>query len=162
MASDTLPPDEEMTPAAPPPAPPAPAPFDLSSALAPALDKGAFMQLTSPDGSPLFDANKVPVGITMRARNSSAGLAAMRASGNRRMDEARRVGRVKVTVESNEAEGTETLVACTVGWTFSVLDGQPFPFSEDNARRLWSDDRFRRWRDLAEDFVASEANFTKA
>jgi hypothetical protein len=136
--------------------------FDVLIGTAPRINEGAFYQLTDPSGAPLFDDEGNPVGITMLARNSAKGLAAMRANGNRRLAEARRTGTSMLTVESSEAEGTEVLVACTLGWTFDTLGGEPFPFSEANARKFWSDDRFRRWRAGAEDFFSSEANFMSA
>jgi hypothetical protein len=136
--------------------------FDLASQVAPLLNTGAFLHLTAPSGAPLYDDEKLAVGVMLMARNSARGLEAIRANGNRRLSEARRTGGVRVTVESSESEMAELLVACTTGWSFTTLDGEDFPYSEANARKIWTDDRFKRWREAAEEFINSEANFTKA
>lgn len=133
--------------------------FDIATQVAPNLNTGSFLHLTDPHGAPLYDEGK-PVGIVMCARNSVKGLAQMRANANQRMNDARRG--LSSGVERNEADSTEVLVACTVSWTFDEFDGQPFAFNADNARKLWGDDRFRRWREQADDFISSEANFMKA
>jgi|SRR5580700_7940285 hypothetical protein len=137
-------------------------PFDLGSQRATLMDAGAPMQLTGPSGNLLYDEDNKPVTITLRARNSRAGLMADRAAGNRRLETARKQGKFETTVEGNEAEGTETLVGLTMGWTFKVLDGKPFPYTPENARAFWSDDRNVRWRRDALEFIASEANFMNA
>lgn len=135
--------------------------YDLMSGVLPGLAAGVMMQLLGPSGEPIFDAEGKEVGVIIRGRNSSQGLEAMRLNGNRRLEQARRTGSSTVTVEAGESELTEVLVACTVGWTFDQLNGEPFPYSPENARRFWSDDRFRRWRSQADDFFSNEANFTK-
>lgn len=138
--------------------------FDISSASSfSQLSEGAFLHFTDPQGKPLYDAvnGTTAVGVTLRGRNSAEGLEASRRIGNKRLSEASR-GRAQMTVESNEANTAEVLAACTVSWTFDQLDGQPFPCNPDNARRFWSDDRFRRFRVQAEEFIDGEANFTKS
>ncbi len=135
--------------------------FDISTATAPNLDAGTFMHLADASGALLYDDNKQPVGITMRGRNSREGLAAARAIGNRRLNEMRRPGSQPTTVESNERTSNEILAGCTISWTFTELDGQPFPCTPENVFKFWSDDRFRRWRDQADAFIDSEANFLK-
>ncbi len=136
--------------------------FDPVSVLAPKVNEGAFYHFTSPTGAPIYDDQGAAVGATLLALNSTKGLEAARANGNRRLAEARRSGSSNYTVQDSEAEGTDVLTACTTGFTFDTLDGQPFPFTPANARRFWSDDRFRRWRQGAEAFYTSEANFMSA
>ncbi len=136
--------------------------FDPVSVLAPKINEGAFYHFTSPTGAPLYDSDKKAVGATLLALNSAKGLAAARANGNRRLAEARRSGTSNYTVQDSEMEGTDVLVACTTSFTFDTLDGEPFVFSPESARRFWADDRFRRWRNGAEAFYNSEANFMSA
>lgn len=136
--------------------------FDIANARAKSLDTGAFLHFTDPSGLPLYDDDKRPVGVYLRARNSRAGLAAVRANGNRRLETARKQGAFTTTVETNEGEMTELLVSLTMSFTFDVYEGQPFDSSPENARKFWGDDANIRWRRDAEDFVNSEANFTKA
>jgi hypothetical protein len=134
--------------------------YDISAAVAPALNSGAVMPLLDPAGVPIENEDGTPLTITLVARNSVKGLAALRANANRRMAEARR-GQ-QSGVERNEADATEVLAACTIAWTIELLDGAAFSCTPDNARKLYSDDRFRRWREQADDFISSEANFIKA
>jgi hypothetical protein len=136
--------------------------FDIAAATAfDRLNEGAFMHLADANGQPLFDADKNAVGIVMRGSNSRAGIEASRLLGNRRLREARRGGSQPMTVETNEATTNEILAACTVSWTFTELDNQPFPCTPQNALTFWGDDRFRRWREQADTWISSEANFTK-
>jgi hypothetical protein len=138
--------------------------FDLAKTLAaPLADEGAFMQFRTATGASAVNDAKERVGVYLRARNSQAGLAQVRANGNRRISAASR-GNAQMTVESNEADMTELLVVCTVKFVgFTEMDGVPFdPVSPEAARRFWSDDRFRRERERAEDFISAEANFTKS
>ena len=136
---------------------------DIADQRAPLLDEGAFLHLTNAAGLPLYDDEGKPVGVVLRGRNSRVGLLTWRAVGNRRLETARKMaGTYTTTVESNEAESIDMLSTLTVSWTFSVYAGQPFPCTPENARKFWSDDKNIRWRREGEDFIASEANFTRA
>ena len=136
--------------------------FDIATNVAPYLDDGTFMQFQTPAGAPLVNGEKEPVGVVLRARNSSAGLAQLRANGNRRLQDAQ-AGVNKATVERGEADMTELLVSCTVEFRgFDQLDGAPVdPASPAFARKFWSDDRFKRERNRAEEWISDEANFTR-
>jgi hypothetical protein len=123
-------------------------------------NQGSFLAFTDPKtGAPVRDADKKEVGVTLRGRLSTAAINLQRNLMTRRLEVGRR-GQ-DTSLESIEEEGTDMLVACTVSWTFDVLDGKPFPFSPENARKFWSDDRFRRFREQANLFIGNEANFTK-
>ena len=136
--------------------------FDIASASAfERLNQGAFMALTDPHGQPLLDAEGQPVGIVMRGSNSREGLNASREIGNKRLSDSRRGGATPMTVEKNEGTTNQILAACTVSWTFTEMDGKPFPCNLTNALAFWGDDRYRRWRDQADAWISSEANFTK-
>ena len=50
-------------------------------------------------------------------------------------------------------EDAHVVAACTVGWTIEAMDGEPFPYSPENALRLWTDKRFVALRDTARDEV---------
>lgn len=137
--------------------------FDITDSLvAPLLDEGAFMQFQGPNGVPLSNTDNEPVGVYLRARNSRAALRQIRENGNRRLAEAQR-GTSEVTVERSEADTLAVLVACTVRFVgFDTLDGKPVAGDKpDDARRFWSDDRFRRERERAETWIANEANFMR-
>jgi hypothetical protein len=61
--------------------------------------------------------------------------------------------------ERREREDREFLIACTVDWSFKVMDGQPFPCSPVNIRKLWNDPRFRTVAETAIAFIMADANF---
>lgn len=135
--------------------------FDISSNVAPHIDRGTFMQFQTPAGAPLVNDEGQPVGVVLRARNSQVGLTQLRFNGNKRLSDAQS-GNNKASVERGEAEVTELLVACTVEFRgFDMLDGQTVDASPDFARKFWGDDRFRRERNRAEDWISDEANFMR-
>lgn len=135
--------------------------FDIATNVAPHLDTGTFMQFQTPAGAPLVNDDKEAVGVVLRARNSQLGLGQLRANGNRRIADAQS-GLTNASVERGEGEMTELLVACTVEFRgFNVLDGEPVGSGPAFARKFWSDDRFKRERGRAEDWISSEANFMK-
>lgn len=136
--------------------------FDIGSVRAKFLDEGSFFHLTDPTGKPLYDDKGGKVGVVLRSRNSQVGLAKARELGNARLAKARAGTLNQTTVETNEAEGVEILVALTKSWTFDTMDGADFACTPETAQVFWGDDRNVRWRREAEDFVGSEANFTKA
>lgn len=139
-------------------------PFDIATNVAPLLSVGNLMQFQTPAGAPLFadEAKEVPVGVILRARNSAEGLAQARANGQKRLSDAQ-TGNMKASVERGEMEMTELLVACTVHFVgIDELDGVEIdPMSAAFARKFWGDDRFKRERDRAQDFIADEANFMR-
>lgn len=63
------------------------------------------------------------------------------------------------TQETLDAEDTELLVACTAGWSFTEMDGHPFPCTPVNARKFWTDRRFANWRAPAVGFFTGDHNF---
>ncbi len=137
-------------------------PFDIVSGVAPQLNTGTFMQFQNADSSPMVNDEKEPVGVVLLARNSQAGLAQVRENGNRRLADAQS-GTNTATVQRSEAETADVLAAVTVEFRgFDQLDGVEIdPKSREFAKKFWSDDRFRRHRARAEDWIVNEANFTK-
>lgn len=61
----------------------------------------------------------------------------------------------------DEREGLERLVHATVGWNITHMDGAPFPFSVENARKFWTDRRFSAYRGQATMFISSAVSFMK-
>jgi hypothetical protein len=66
---------------------------------------------------------------------------------------------IRQSRDEREADDAELLVACTKGWTIDKMDGQDFPYSPENARRLWTDTRFLWLRDQAVNHVLTDGNF---
>lgn len=135
-------------------------PFDLSS-----LDtyteaaKGVPMPLIDlRNGNPIYNPDDgSAVTITLLGRNSEEYRAVMRSVQKRRVERQQRG--VQPSEDDIRADDFEVIVACTKGWTIRMLDGQPFPFSVENARRLWSDRRFQWLFERASMFIADDANF---
>lgn len=101
-----------------------------------------------------------PHTITLCGRNSDAHREMNRIVEDRRSDMAARG--IAMTREDIERDDVDVLTACTKAWTLEVLDGQPFPFNEANARKLWGDRRFVVVRDQAIRHIREDANFLPA
>lgn len=136
--------------------------FDLASLdLGSQADSGAKMEVVNPvTGQLVRDADGNTVWIQLLGKHSERADAAVRKITNRRM-EAARLGRQKIDADDIESESVELLVACTVGWSFTSMGGEPFEYSETNARRLWSDRKYKPIREQADRFIGDLANFTK-
>lgn len=132
--------------------------FDLNS-IAMDIENAVPMELLGPTGQPCFyadgeDSKKVI--FDLLPQNSDKGTTVSRANLNRRLQSKRPVDAIML-----ENEQTEVLVACTVGWNGLVLDGKDFPYSESNARQLYSDPHYAYIRNQAQTFIGDAANFTK-
>lgn len=144
--------------------------FDLNSLdTLTASEAGAEMSILHPrTGLPILkpkaDPNDPrpaqPYAIRLHGRNSTQYREAQRALNERRADMAAR-GIIR-TADEFEQDDIDLLVACTKGWDLDQLDGQPFAFSHENARKLWSDRRFLSLRDRAVKFILDDANFLPA
>lgn len=106
---------------------------------------------------PVLDEEKNPVTITLLGRNSATFRETQRRIRDRRADRASKA--IKATDEDLERDELDLLVAVTIGWTFTVMDGQPFPCNPENARRFWADPRFVWIREQAMSFVLEDGNF---
>ncbi len=135
--------------------------FDISTATnIDASSAGAPMKLVNPaSGDYLRDESGEFVTITLRGRNSREGQAVATENLNRTLDLQRR-GQ-QSSAASIEANVLALLVACTVAWSFTEMDGAEFPCTPANAAKFWSDARFKAYREQADAFIGSEANFTK-
>jgi hypothetical protein len=57
---------------------------------------------------------------------------------------------------------TDFLVACTLGWKNIEMDGAPYPFSAENARRLYQDEERSYIRDQVDKGLADQKLFTRS
>jgi len=104
---------------------------------------------------PLVDSEGAPVVIRLVGQDSPQFMAVQRVQADRRF--ARQESGTKLTAADLDAETTETVAACTVGWSGLALDGEPFEWSDENARRLYGE---WTWiRDQAHRAIAVRANF---
>ncbi len=65
------------------------------------------------------------------------------------------------TAEKEDVDTVDLLVVATAGWSFDTMDGKPFPCNPTNARRFYSDTRFRSIRQQALTFIYTRGNFIK-
>lgn len=122
-------------------------------------ESGAAMQVRHPStGAPFLDPDShQPLTITLLGRNSDTFRRVQREITQRDADRA--AASVVKTDEDFERERFDILVACTVGWSFDQLEGQPFPHGPDTVRKLWGDNRWPWLRTQAMNFVLAEGNF---
>lgn len=121
-------------------------------------EAGVDMKIFHPSTlAPIMNDEGKPITITLKGRNSAAYKTAFRTVQERGRE--RQARGVRANEEEIRADEIEFLSAVTVGWTFTELDGQPFPFNQDNSRRLWSDERFTWILEQATRFAANDGNF---
>ena len=73
---------------------------------------------------------------------------------------ARMAGRdIKQTEDERRSDMEKLMCAVTVGWSFTEMGGQPFPFTTENAKQLWADKRWTWLLQMAFVWVNSEGNF---
>jgi hypothetical protein len=125
-------------------------------------EAGAKMTVLRPQApyDPIRDADGHPLTITLRGVNSDSYRAAQREANQRAADA--RSFQARRSQEDEDLDTVELLCAATVDWSFDTKDGQPFPFSPENARALWSDGRWRWLRTQAINFITTEGNFLAA
>jgi hypothetical protein len=64
--------------------------------------------------------------------------------------------------EAMEKEAVELLVACTLGWNGVTRGAKEWPFSQENARALYSDQKFRWLRNQVDRSIGDRRLFIKA
>jgi hypothetical protein len=133
--------------------------FDLASLDTQTLsESGVAMPIVHPRTRvALLRDDKTPVTLTLLGRHSSTFRELLRRIQEHRAEISGR-GQV-ISGELKEQEDTDTLVVCTVDWTFDTLDGQKFPCTKQNIVKLWNDSRFRWLREAAMNFILSDGNF---
>jgi hypothetical protein len=121
-------------------------------------EAGMPMTLISPKTlSPILNDAGEPVTITLRGRNSAAYKAVFRTIQQRSRERANRG--ITPTDDEQRTDEAEFVSACTVAWTFTDLDGAPFPCTPENIHKLWNDPRFTWILEQATRFAANDGNF---
>ncbi len=134
--------------------------FDIAKLdIATASDEGRPMPIRNPRGEVVRHESGDPVTINLLGRHSERARAKERELANRRL-EAAKMGKQR-TPEDFEVEAVEYLQACTVGWSFTEMDGKPFPCTPENAKKFWSDRRFSNIRVQADNWISEDANFMR-
>lgn len=142
--------------------------FDMASLALVPMEEGKPMVLRSPTtGKPLLNSAGVEVSITLLSQHSEMFRVAMR---NVQMSRVPYRAQLKkeqpdypddapMPLERLDEEDVDLLTAVTRGWTIDQMDGQPFPFTHQNVRKLWSDPRFVHYRQYAMSFITVDRNF---
>lgn len=126
------------------------------------MEKGANMEVLNPITNQIA---RLPDGSAVYIRLLGSDSNKVRDKEREMMDtrtEKSQRGKQRFLAHEIEADNNEILVAATTGWNLAELDGEPFPYSEENARRLWNDPRFVKIREQARQFMANVSNFVKA
>jgi hypothetical protein len=134
--------------------------FSLVSIMPVRANDGAEMFIRHPVTFDLMrNADDTPASITIRGQSSRAFRDTVLAM-NRKRAATRMTDDEVRSQEHIYDTDTELLVACTVGWNFDELaPDEPLPYSEENARALWTDDRFSNLRFQAIQFMLNNGNF---
>jgi hypothetical protein len=121
-------------------------------------EAGEKMKIYSPKtGEPITNDAGEMVTITLKGRHSAAYKAAARTAQDRARE--RQARGVKQNDEEARNDGIDLLCAVTLDWNFTELDGQPFPCTPENIRKLWADDRFAWILIQASNFISGDGNF---
>jgi hypothetical protein len=123
-------------------------------------EEGVAMEVVNPrTNKAVLDEEGRPVTITLLGRNSTTARQTYTRIRDRQMERANK------GIIANDAEkdrdDVEYLSACTLGWSMTSMDDQPFGFSPENAKRLWGDPRMRTVREQAMAFVQNDGNFLR-
>jgi hypothetical protein len=134
------------------------------SALSIEVDKPRRMPLLHFEtGLPLVDANGNPAWVDVYSNDSEIVRRHDREV-LRRIFKAQRQRTVTMTPEENEANQVDVLVKLTAGWFLLTPSGQPieFPFTPENARRLYSSPSTNWIRQQVDEFSKERGNFMQA
>jgi hypothetical protein len=104
-----------------------------------------------------------PTGFRIRilGMDSAAVQEHLRAHQERVLEQLRDHRRKARSQAEIEDEAIERLVIATAGWSENArFDGEPFPFSRENARRLYSDPRVPAIREQVERGITNRALFS--
>jgi hypothetical protein len=110
----------------------------------------------------MLPGGKAPATITLAGRDSEIYRKISRDLANKRAEAARAAGSndFQPSDEDLESEALDLLTALTIGWNGISANKEPFPFSVENARKLY--ERLPWLREEVDRFVGNRANFMKA
>jgi hypothetical protein len=123
-------------------------------------EEGVDMEVANPKtGRPVVGEDGKPVTIRMLGRHSVTARAAQRRIQERASSRSNQG--VIASADDRERDEIEYLASCTLGWSFTTRDDQPFPYSPENAKILWGDPRMRTVREQAFGFVHNDGNYLR-
>lgn len=130
------------------------------SALELEVDRPSRMPVLHPVTRQPLKAGDEPAYIELHSADSAIARRHQKAVQKRRLDMR---GRAKLTPDEIESEAVELLAALTTGWALAALDGSALdvPFSQENARELYSNPAVAWIREQVDEFAADRGNFSK-
>ena len=120
------------------------------------------LAIYGPDGEPLtYDDNgtESPCTITVVSADSADYQRVFKRQVTAKSRDMQKRGRAKITGDSVESDKIELLVACTKGWKGFVMGDQPFPFTQANATRLYT--QYPIIREQVEAGITDRGNFVQ-
>jgi hypothetical protein len=124
-----------------------------------AAQAGADLHLNNPaTGALLYDDESgEAVAIQLLGSDSREYQAAGHRAATKRLDQAGRSGRIKLTADELDEERLACLLDVTTGWSYITVGGEHLECTRVNARRVYTD--FPWIREQAENFVNDRGNF---
>jgi hypothetical protein len=98
-----------------------------------------------------------PVTIRLIGKDSEDYQKAAHKLANKRLNSVSKSGKIKVTTEELEEEELTLLILATKGWKGLTLNKEPFSYSPDNAKKLYTDFPFIREQVSA--FITERGSF---
>jgi hypothetical protein len=108
----------------------------------------------------MLPGGKLPVTIKLAGRDSEIYRKISRELANKRAEAVRNGADASLGDEDLENEALDLLSTLTLGWEGITANKEPYPFSPENARKLY--ERLPWLREEVDRFVGNRANFMKA
>ena len=108
-------------------------------------------------GTPWLVDGTTPLSFTMLGR--WAGICQTKSDEISARVDSRPAGAPPQSPEEVAADNAEYLAVAVRRWTLTHLDGQPYPYTAENARKLFMDPRFAWLRPLLLGFHRNDGNF---
>jgi hypothetical protein len=137
--------------------------FSLTSVMPVRANDGAEMEIHHPvTFETMRNIDGSVASITMRGQTSKAFRRTVTEINRMRTDQQMTDEQIRDPQHIYDTD-TMLLVACTVNWNFDELaPGEFLPYSEENAQKLWTDERFDFLRFRATAFMLNNGNFLPA
>jgi hypothetical protein len=131
--------------------------MDIGAAIKSSED-GAVLHLKDMAGKLAYAEDGSPVTIRLAGTDSARWRKANDKIGNDRLERAR--SGTKASIEELGEENALLVASVTLGWSGIVVDGKPWDFTVDNAKKLYLTAAFVY--EQVNDFVGKRANFSPA
>jgi hypothetical protein len=135
--------------------------FDLSKFdTATLADKGAAINLLSPLGDVVMGSDKQPIQFFILGQDSKKFKADIAEARRQAQTQTKANNKKLKTPEDEEYDSIVRIAGYTVGWTNNfMLDGKEFPYSQENAIKLYLDPRFQWIYEQINRQIMNRANF---